>query len=63
MFLVAVLPAIGEEFLHRGIVLQGIKHMGFKKAIVLSSLLFGLVHFNIQQVLVEHGQALCWDTA
>lgn len=50
MFLVAVLPAIGEEFLHRGIVLQGIKHMGFKKAIVLSSLLFGLVHFNIQQV-------------
>ncbi|MGN0961070.1 MAG: lysostaphin resistance A-like protein [Christensenellales bacterium] len=50
LFLVALLPAIGEEFLHRGIVLQGIKHMGFKKAIVISSLLFGLIHFNIQQV-------------
>lgn len=50
LFLVAVLPAFCEEFLHRGILLQGIKHIGFKKAIVLSSLLFGLLHFNIQQV-------------
>lgn len=50
LFLVAFLPAVGEEFLHRGVVLQGIKHMGFKKAIVISSLLFGLIHFNIQQV-------------
>ncbi len=50
ILLVAVLPAFAEEFLHRGIVLQGTKHMGFKRAIVLSSLLFGLMHFNIQQV-------------
>lgn len=50
IFLVAFLPAICEEFIHRGIVLQGTKHMGFGKAIVISSLLFGLVHFNIQQV-------------
>jgi len=50
MFLVAVLPAVCEEFLHRGILLQGIKHIGFKKAIVISSLLFALLHFNIQQV-------------
>ena len=44
------LPAFCEEFLHRGIVLQGTKHMGFKKAIVISSLLFGLLHFSIQKV-------------
>ncbi len=50
LFLVAFLPAVCEEFLHRGILLQGIKHIGFKKAIVLSSLLFALLHFNIQQV-------------
>lgn len=50
IFLVAVLPAICEEFLHRGILLQGIKHIGFKKAIVISSLLFALIHFNVQQV-------------
>lgn len=47
---VAILPAICEEFIHRGVLLQGIKHIGFKKAIVISSILFGLVHFNIQQV-------------
>ena len=50
LFLVAVLPAVCEEFLHRGILLQGIKHMSFKKAIVISSLLFALLHFNVQQV-------------
>ena len=51
LLLVAVLPGFCEEFLHRGIVLQGIKHFGFKKAIVISSLLFGLLHFNIQQTM------------
>lgn len=50
IIIVAVLPALCEEVLHRGIVLQGIKHAGFKKAIVISSLLFALLHFNIQQV-------------
>ena len=47
--LVCVLPAVCEEFVHRGVLLQGIKHIGFKKAIVISSLMFGLIHFNIQQ--------------
>lgn len=50
VFLVAVCPAICEEFLHRGILLQGIKHIGFRKAILISSILFGLLHFNIRQV-------------
>lgn len=50
LFLVAFLPAICEEFLHRGMLLQGIKHIGFKKAILISSILFALLHFNIQQV-------------
>lgn len=50
VFLIAVIPAFCEEFLHRGIVLQGIKHAGFKKAIVISSMLFALLHFNIRQV-------------
>lgn len=46
----AFMPAFCEEFLHRGLVLQGTKHMGFKKAIFFSSLLFGLMHFNVGQV-------------
>ena len=50
VLLVAVLPALCEEFLHRGVLLQGTKHIGFYKAIVISSVCFGLVHFNIGQV-------------
>lgn len=49
LVIVCVLPAFCEEFVNRGILLQGIKHAGFKKAIVISSLMFGLFHFNIQQ--------------
>ena len=50
IFITAILPAVCEEFLHRGILLQGIKHIGFKRAIIISSLLFALLHFNVQQV-------------
>lgn len=50
LLLVGVLPALCEEFLHRGILLQGTKHIGFKKSILISSLLFALLHFNIEQV-------------
>lgn len=46
---VAILPAFCEEFLHRGILLNGIKKIGIKKAILISSLCFGLIHFNVQQ--------------
>lgn len=50
VMLVAVLPGICEEFLHRGLLLQGTKHIGFGKAIVISGILFGLIHFNVGQV-------------
>lgn len=50
VLLVAVLPAMCEEFMHRGLLLQGTKHMGFTKSIIMSSVLFGLLHFNINQV-------------
>ncbi len=48
--LIAVLPALCEEFLHRGIVLQGTKHSGYVRAIIISSVLFGLLHFDINKV-------------
>lgn len=50
MVTIAVLPAVCEEFLHRGLILQGTKHMGFKKAILVSAILFALLHFSIQKV-------------
>lgn len=47
---VAILPAICEEFAHRGLILQGTRKVwGYKTAIIISSIFFGLMHLNIQQ--------------
>lgn len=45
----AVLPAICEETLHRGMLLKGNSLLGIKKSIILSGVLFGLLHLNIEQ--------------
>ena len=46
----AIMPAICEEFLHRGLLLRGSRRSyGYKFAIVTSSICFGLMHLNIQQ--------------
>ncbi len=45
----AVLPGICEEVAHRGMLLNGFKKTGITRAIVLSGLLFGLMHLNIEQ--------------
>ncbi|MEG1751873.1 MAG: type II CAAX endopeptidase family protein [Clostridia bacterium] len=49
LFLSAVLPGICEETAHRGLLLNGFKSMGVKKAICISALLFGLMHLNVDQ--------------
>ena len=48
--LVAILPAFGEELLHRGLLLNEISRIGYKKAMLISATLFALMHFNIEQV-------------
>lgn len=45
----AVLPGFCEEIMHRGMLLQSYKSFGVKNAIIISSLLFGLMHLNISQ--------------
>lgn len=46
----AVLPALCEEFLHRGVLLNGmIPQFGVHRSILLVSLLFGLMHMNVGQ--------------
>ena len=48
---IAVLPSIFEEITHRGLLLKGYaKEIGYRRAIVYSSLLFGLMHLNVGQV-------------
>lgn len=48
----AVLPAIGEEFVYRGILCHEYEKGGVIRAIVLSSLFFALLHFDIRNILV-----------
>lgn len=45
----AVLPGICEEIMHRGMLLQTYKTYGVKNAIIISSILFGLMHLNVSQ--------------
>ncbi len=45
----AVLPAVCEETAHRGLLLKGQSGLGQKQAIIISALLFGLLHLNIEQ--------------
>ena len=44
----AVLPAIGEEFIYRGILCSEYEKGGVTRAIVFSSLFFALLHFNLR---------------
>lgn len=47
----AVLPAIFEEWLFRGVMLDGAKRYGTKFAVIFTSLAFGLFHSNPEQIL------------
>lgn len=47
---IAILPAVFEEFAHRGFLMSGYSSLGLKRAVVLSSIMFGLMHLNINQV-------------
>lgn len=49
MLVIAILPAICEEFTHRGMLVFGLRELGIKKVLIYSSLLFGLLHLNIDQ--------------
>lgn len=47
----AVLPAVVEEFLFRGVLFQGFRSCGLFKTAVLTSLMFALAHGNLNQFL------------
>lgn len=51
LFMTAFLPAVFEEFTHRGFLLRGLERENPFWAIVISSLLFALMHQNITQTL------------
>lgn len=63
IFLLAVLPAISEELLFRGIVFNGLRsRISDWGAVVLSSLMFALMHGNLLQLVYPFilGMVMAW---
>ncbi len=48
----AIVPAITEEFIFRGIILADYSAYGVSTAIIMSGLMFSMIHFNLNQFLV-----------
>ena len=46
---VALVPAVAEEFMFRGIFFHGYRPAGVRKAAIFSGLCFGLIHMNLNQ--------------
>lgn len=52
LFITAALPAVFEEFTHRGVLLSGLEDRGSEyTAVILSALFFGLMHENPSQMI------------
>ncbi|MDI1480708.1 ABC transporter permease subunit/CPBP intramembrane protease [Polyangium sp. y55x31] len=51
LIVIAVLPALCEETLFRGLLFSGLSRAGFAVALIASSLLFGLAHGSIYRLL------------
>lgn len=51
LFVIAVQPAVFEELLFRGAALHGYRSLGTKKALLMSALMFAMLHMNLQQAL------------
>lgn len=49
LIFIAVLPAVAEEYVTRGILFHGYRKAGILKAAIISGLLFGLMHLNLNQ--------------
>lgn len=53
IIIVALLPAICEELIFRGAILNGLKKYGAVVMIVISSVMFSIMHLNIQQTIYQ----------
>lgn len=51
ILLIALTPGICEEIMFRGLIFSAYERIGAKSAIVITGLLFGLFHFDIQNIL------------
>ena len=51
LVLLAAVPAVVEELVFRGVILQGLRKYGTTKAILITSALFALIHLSAQQLV------------
>ena len=51
LFIIAISPGICEEIMFRGFLLSSYENLGENKAILYSAILFGVFHFNLQNLL------------
>lgn len=51
LILFAITPGVCEEIMFRGVILRAYERLGIKRAIVITGLLFGLFHFDVQNFL------------
>lgn len=51
IILMAIVPAICEELIFRGLILQGLRKYGDKSAILITSCLFALIHLSADQLI------------
>ncbi len=50
LFTTALIPAVCEEFLFRGVILNGLRKYGVWTAVLVSATFFSLMHMNLQQI-------------
>lgn len=51
VLIISITPGICEEIMFRGMLLKSYESLGKKKAIIYSAILFGIFHFNLQNLL------------
>lgn len=51
LLIVAVLPGVCEELMHRGLLLRAYEKRGSYKALIITSIFFGLFHFDLTNFL------------
>lgn len=51
LFVISITPAICEEVMFRGVIMDAYENLSKRKAIIISAFLFGIYHINIQNLI------------
>ena len=52
LFSTIIIAPIIEEMIFRGVIMNDLKEYGYKTAIIINSVLFGLAHTEIEKVII-----------